>query len=193
MVMWVAAISTCTANAVESPPRPCGPDAQRVHRLREARLERRRLRDPRTACRAAAWRRAWRAPRTGPGAADAHADDRSAGRSCRRPRARSRSTKRLDRVHALGRDRHLAATSCSRSRCPSGIISIVERLRVVAEVDVDRRHAGPARGVLVLARDRMHDRGAQRMLARRALAAAADRALRARRRRPRTPRPMVTL
>jgi hypothetical protein len=25
MVMWVAAVSTCTANAVESPPSPCGP------------------------------------------------------------------------------------------------------------------------------------------------------------------------
>ena len=25
MVMWVAAVSTCTAKAVESPPRPCGP------------------------------------------------------------------------------------------------------------------------------------------------------------------------
>src|SRR5256885_14854042 len=25
IVMWVAAVSTCTANAVESPPSPCGP------------------------------------------------------------------------------------------------------------------------------------------------------------------------
>ena len=58
---------------------------------------------------------------------------------------------------------------------PFGIISISQPSIAFAEVDVDHRHARAARRVLVLARERMHDRRAQRMLARRALAALADR------------------
>ena len=68
---------------------------------------------------------------------------------------------------------------------PFGIISMREPVEGVGEVDVDHRHADAARRVLVLARERMHDRRAQRILARRALAAAADRRLQRRRRRPR--------
>ncbi len=66
----------------------------------------------------------------------------------------------------------------------------------VAVIDVDHRHADAARRVLVLARQRMHDRRAQRMLARRALAAPANRGLERRAVvsvRTSTPRPIVTL
>src|SRR5436305_1299247 len=44
-------------------------------------------------------------------------------------------------------------------------------------VEMDHRHFDAAGRVRVLSRQRMHDRRAQRMLARRALAAAADRRL----------------
>ena len=60
---------------------------------------------------------------------------------------------------------------------PFGIISISTVSSRVVEIDMDDRHAGAARGLLVLARDRMHHRGAQRMLLGGALAAAADRFL----------------
>src|SRR5258708_1640463 len=81
----------------------------------------------------------------------------------------------LDGVDALGRHRHAQPRIVLRSRALRDHLD-GERL-VVGEVDVDDRHAAAAVVALVDARERMDHRRAQRMLVRRALAAAADRFL----------------
>jgi hypothetical protein len=53
----------------------------------------------------------------------------------------------------------------------------LQALERIGEIDVDYRHADAARRVLVLARQRMHDRRAQRIFAGRAFATLADRSL----------------
>src|SRR5215471_2577432 len=83
---------------------------------------------------------------------------------------------RLDRVHALGGNRHLE---------PGVVLGAAafrdhldrECLGRVGEIDVDDRHRATAGRVLVDARHGMHDGGTQRMLLRRALAALHDRLL----------------
>ena len=92
IVMCVAASSTCTANAVESPPSPCGPTpswftaAESSSSSAAPSGSAQRL--PSGARRGALWRDA----RTGRTCRRRRRRRSSAGRSCRRRRARSRST-----------------------------------------------------------------------------------------------------
>ena len=83
----------------------------------------------------------------------------------------------LDRIHAFRRDRHAQPGVVLRAASPWAPSRSASVSRVVAEIEVDHREPRPAGGVLVGARDRVHHRGAQRILARGALAAAADRLL----------------
>ena len=185
IVMCVAAISTCTRNAVERPPRPCGPMPSSFTASRQ--LAPRSSRPPGSAHAVPSGRVAAILARC------MHRSDvppmptpTMVGGQTRPPHSITRSmTKRLTAFDAVGRDQHLAGTSRSPSPSLSGSSRSrpSRRARSKSMLMIGTRDA--ARGLLVLARDRMHDRGAQRMLARRALAAAADRLLHARRRRTR--------
>ena len=93
------------------------------------------------------------------------------------PASMTRSmTKVLIAVDAVGGDAHLEERAVLRAGALRDHLE-AQLVRPVGEIDVDHRHAGAAGTVLVDARHRMHDRGAQRMLARGALDAAADRGL----------------
>ena len=175
IVMCVAAVSTCTANDVESPPRPCGPTPSWFTASR-APLRASRLPGLRSGCRAGASRRPSTGARTGPPCRRRRRRRSSAGTSCRRRRARSRSTNVLTASMPSAGTAILSHELFSEPE-PFGIISIDSVLGARHEIDVDHRHQPPAGRVLVLARDRMHDRRAQRMLVRRALAAFDDRLL----------------
>src|SRR5690606_9419368 len=108
-------------------------------------------------------------------AADPDADDRR--RAGLAPRLQHAiDDEGLDRVDALGRYRHAQPRVVLGARALGDHLER-QRARLVGEVDVDDRHAASARGLLVLAGGRMHDRGAEGVLARRALAAAPDRLL----------------
>src|SRR6266850_272543 len=150
------------------------PDAEHVDRLRELLLELRAF--------GVGAARAER-PRRGHfgemdakvrGAADAHADDgRRAGLAAGLEHAVD--DKGFHRVDALGRHRHAQPGIVLRARALRNHLD-GERV-VLREVDVDHRYAAPAVVALVHARERMDHRGAQRILERGALAAAADRFL----------------
>src|SRR6267378_2456649 len=106
------------------------------------------------------------------GAADADADDgRRAGLAAGLQHAIDHE--RLDGVHAFGGDCHpeprvVLGTRALRHHLDN------QRLLVFGKIDVDDRHAAAAGGLLVHARGGMHDRRAERVFARRALAAAPD-------------------
>ena len=85
-------------------------------------------------------------------------------------------TKRFTARDAVGRDQHLQERAVLRARALRDHLDL-DRLLALVEIDMDDRHADAARGLLVLARDRMHHRRAQRMFLGGALAAAADRVL----------------
>ena len=168
--MCVAASSMCTANAVASPPSPCGPTPSRLTAAESSA----------SSCRAVgigavraerARRRALRERDAQVGrAADADADDRRrAGLAAGREHAVD--DERLDRVDAFGGDRHLEER-------------VVLRAAALGDhLDDERRRASSTKSTWITgtsmphdvcslrARERMHDRRAQRMLARRALAA----------------------
>src|SRR5262249_37477721 len=107
------------------------------------------------------------------GAADADTDD---GRRADAAAALDHAVddEALDGAGAVGRDQHLEERAVLRARA---FRDHLDRDRLVAtiEPDMDDRDADAARGLLVLAGDRMHHRGAQRMLAGRPLATAPDR------------------
>src|ERR1700754_4747130 len=84
--------------------------------------------------------------------------------------------KTLHRVDAVGRQQHLQVRAVLRSRALRNHLDRY-RLRLLVEIDVDDRHPDAAGGLVVLSRDRVHDRGAQRIFVGGALAAGADRAL----------------
>src|SRR5207237_8892685 len=108
------------------------------------------------------------------GAANADADDgRRPGLAARVEHAVD--DEGLDRVDTVRGHRHAQPGIVLRARALRHHLD-GER-GVGAEVDVDDRHAAAAVIALVLARDRMHHRRAQRVVARRALAAAAGRFL----------------
>src|SRR5882672_6810726 len=150
------------------------PDAEHIHRLRELALELRALRVG--ALRAEGPRRSLLGEVQAEigGAADADADDgRRAGLAARLEHAVD--DEGLDRIDALSRHRHAQPGIVFR---PGALGDHLDHQRlVVRKIDVDHRHASTRRGLLVDARGRMHDRGAERVLARRARTAAADRVL----------------
>ena len=142
IVMWVAASSMCTANAVESPPRPCGPTPSRFTATARActssaapsgigcrrvpsSSRRRTLREQR------------RARSEVPPTPDAD-DRRRAGLAAGREHAVDHEG--LDRVDAFGRESPSSGTSCSPSRCPSGS----SRSASVSGVSLKSRCGSPA-------------------------------------------------
>src|SRR5712692_3434957 len=109
------------------------------------------------------------------GAPHAHADDgRRAGLASGLEHAVD--DEGLDRVDAFGGHRHAQPGIVLRARAFRHHLDGKD-LGIGAEVDVDHRDAAPGRRMLVHPRRRMHDRGTERVLARRARAPAADRLL----------------
>src|SRR6185436_13139861 len=110
------------------------------------------------------------------GAAYAHADDgRRTGLAARFQHAVD--DEGLDRVDALGRNRHAQPGVVLRARALGDHFD--HQGFLLGEIDIDHRHAAPGGVLLVDARGRMHDRGAERVLPGRARAAAPDRVLEA--------------
>ena len=151
------------------------PDTQLVHRARELRLEPGAFR-----VRASAAQR----PRRGDlgemdaqigGAADADADDRRrAGlAACVQHTV---NDKCLDRVHTFGRNGHLEPGVVLRAAAFRNHLD-GQRVGIRDEIDIDHGHQAAARRVLVNAREGMHDRRADGMLARRPLAPSHNRLL----------------
>ena len=175
IVICVAASSTCTANAVASPPRPCGPTPSMLTAADSS--------DSSCAPSGSSQWEPKRPRRSDLGqvhaqvrrAADADADDRrrtglAAGVE------HAIHNEGPDRIDPLSGDSHL------EPRVVLGAAALGDHFdpttfEIRCVVDMDHRHADAARRVLVLARQRMHDRRAQRVFARRTLAAAADRML----------------
>ena len=192
IVMCVAASSTCTRERRRVAAETLRPDAELVHRVRELAPRASRRRDRRNgvpsgrvaAIFARCTHRSDVPPMPTPTIVGGHVLPPAVDHAV--------DDERLDRVDAVGGNRPSAGTSCSRSPLPFGIISISSVSCARVEIEVDHRHRDAAGRVLVLARERMHDRRAQRMLARRALAAAADRLLQ-RDAVDSTSRPIVTL
>ncbi len=169
IVMCVAAISTCTAKAVESPPSPCGP----MPRLF-------------TACDSSASSFApsgssQRMPSGRVAATFARCMQRSevpptptptmvGGQTLPPAWITQSTTKRFTAATPSAGIGHLQEGAVLRARALRDHLDAAAARRR-SEVDVDDRHAAAGR-VLVLPRDRMHDGAAQRMLARRALGAA---------------------
>src|SRR5688572_27415594 len=157
------------------PAQPLRADAELVHRAREALLELRAF-----GIVAAGAERARRGDlgemhaQVG-GAAHADTDDgRRAGLAAGVQHAIDHEG--LDRVHALGRHRHPEPRVVLRARALGDHLDR-QRFAILREIHVHHRYLPPAGGVLVLARDGVNDGRAQRMLARRALAALGDRLL----------------
>ena len=189
IVMCVAASSTCTAKAVLSPPSPCGPTPSEftapVSAASSFAPSGSLHVEPsgRTAARFA------RCTHKIGRATDTHTDDRR--RTCSSAGIQHAvDHERLDCIDTVRWNRHLQKGIVLRPRAFRNHFD--RHLVTCIEVEMDHRHSGSARGVLVDPRDRMHDRRAKRKLARGALAPAPYRLLQLRTV-DRTPRPIVTL
>src|SRR5712692_8368627 len=154
---------------------PLGADAERVHRAGELLFELRALGI--VAARAELTRRRDLGEVHAQVGGAAHANANYGGRTGFAARLEHAvNDEGLDRVDAFGGHRHAQPGIVLRARAFRHHLDRKD-LGIGAEVDVDHRYAAPGRRVLVHPRRRMHDRGTERVLARRARAAAADRLL----------------
>ena len=171
--MCVAASLDVHGKARRVAAQPLRAHAQRVHGVRQLRFEARAFRVGAGGAERSRRGDLGQVHAQVRGAADADADDRRRARLAAGVE-HAVDDEALDRVDAVGGNRHLEPRVVLGARAFRDHLDLqaVER---VGEREPDDRHAFAARRLLVAPRQRVHDRRAQRMLARRALAAAADR------------------